>query len=292
MTSTGLDHEIELIDSFDGTELAVRRMGQDDGLPLLVANAIGANLAPWRRALVDIVRERPLITWDHRGLHDSGPPASQRTDASAHAEDGLAALDHFGVDDFAVVSWSNGTRIALQIAADHPDRVAAFVAVNGGFGNPVSRLLRLELGSAVPVVASVAKYFSAALEGPFRRLVSRPELTGLIRQSGMVGATADTPAMIDLLKGLAECDLKTLLAAIEDVAGDSGAELLSLVQAPTLLIVGDHDQFTSRAVVDEMHRTIPNSQLISYDGATHYLPLEFPARLSHDLRAFLAEVCV
>ncbi|HWC14474.1 MAG TPA: alpha/beta hydrolase [Actinomycetota bacterium] len=290
MTSQGLEHEIELIDSFDGTEIALHHMGHGDGIPLLVANAIGANLAPWRRALVDVVRERPVVTWDHRGLLDSGPPASQRNDARAHAEDALAALDHYGIDRFVVASWSNGTRIALQIAADHPDRVAGFVGVNGGYGNPLGRLLRLELGSAVPVVASVAKYFAGPLETAFRKLVSRPELTGLIRQSGMVGATADTAALIDLLKGMAESDLKTLLATLDEVGGDSGAELLPLIQAPTLLIVGDHDQFTSRAMIEEMHRAIAASRVITYEGATHYLPLEFPARVSHDLRTFLEEL--
>lgn len=290
MTPQGLDHDIEMIDSFDGTEIALHYMGEGDGLPLLVANAVGANLAPWRRALIDVVRERPVLTWDHRGLLDSGPPASQRNDARAQAEDALSALDHYGIDRFVVASWSNGTRIALQVAADHPDRVAGFVAVSGGYGNPLGRLLRLELGSAIPVVASIGKHFAGPLEAAFRKLVSRPELTGLIRQSGMVGATADTSALIDLLKGMAECDLKRLLATLDEVGGDSGAELLYLIQSPTLLITGDHDQFTSRAMIEEMHRAIPASRVITYEGATHYLPLEFPARLSHDLRTFLEEV--
>ena len=286
----GLEHETELIDSFDGTKIAVRHMGEGDATPLLVANAIGANLAPWRKALIDVVRERPVVTWDHRGLHGSGPPASQRNEASAHAEDAIAALDHHGIERCVIVAWSNGTRIALQIAADHADRVAGLVAVSGGYGNPLSRLLRLEIGSALPLVASVGKHFSGVLEGPFRKLVARPELTGLIRQSGLVGATADTPALIELLQGMAECDLKTLLSSFEDIAGDSGADLLPRVEAPTLLITGDHDQFTPARMTEEMHRAIPNSRVITYEGATHYLPLEYPARLSQDLRTFLTEL--
>lgn len=289
MTPTGPENDVAFIDSFDGTEIAVRHMGGGDGVALLVSNAIGANLAPWRRVLVDLVRQRPIITWDHRGLLDSGSPASQRSGPTAHAEDALAALDHYGIERFAIASWSNGSRIALQIATDHPDRVAALAMVSGGHGNSPGRLLRFELASALPIAASVAKYFAGPLQGGFRKLVSRPELTGLIRQSGMVGATADTPALIDLLTGMSKCDLKTLLATFEAVAGDPGVDLLPLVQAPTLLVVGDHDQFTSKRMTDEMGRAIPDSRVITYEGATHYLPLEFPARLSHDLRGFLAE---
>ncbi len=290
MTMTGLDHEPELIESFDGTAIAVTRFGDGEGLPLLVSNAVGANLAAWRRSLVDVARQRPIVMWDHRGLFGSGPPASHRIDPGAHAEDAIAALDHHGTERFAVAGWSNGTRVAIEIAARYPERVAALVMVSGGAGHPPSRLLRLELASAIPIVASVAKYFAGPLATRFQHLVARPEITGLIRQSGMVGATADTPALVDLLRGMATCNLKALLATVESVVGDSGADLLGQIQAPTLLIVGVRDQFTTAKMVEEVARAIPNCRVIHYEGATHYLPLEYPARLSDDLRAFFAEV--
>ena len=290
MTSTGLDHEPEIVASFDGTSISVTRLGEGDGLPLLVVNAVGANLAAWRKSLVDIARERPIIMWDHRGLFGSGPAQSERIDPGAHAEDAMAALDHHDVDRFAIAAWSNGTRIAIEIASRYPEKVAALALVSGGSGHPPGRLFRLEIASAIPVLSSVAKYFAGPLAARFQKLVARPEITGLIRQSGMVGATADTPALVDLLRGMAECDLRTLLALFEAIIGDSGAELLSQIQAPTLMIVGDRDQFTSDRLVDETSRAIPECRVIRYDGATHYLPLEYPARLSQDLRDFFEEL--
>ena len=141
----------------------------------------------------------------------------------------------------------------------------------------------------MPLFASVAKYFSGPLATAFRALVSRPELVGLIRQSGMVGATADTAALAELLRAMADCDLKLLLAEFQEVAGSSAAELLGQIETPTLMIVGDHDQFTPDGMIKQMARTIPECRTITYEGATHYLPLEFPARLSDDLRGFLTE---
>ena len=290
MPMIGLEHEPELVRSFDGTAVSATHHGVGEGLPLLIANAVGANFAAWRRSLVDVARQRPILTWDHRGLLGSGPPVSARIDPAAHAEDAMAVADHFGVDRFALAAWSNGSRIGIEIAARYPERVAALVLVSGGSGHPAGRLLRLEIASAIPIVSSVAKYFAGSLAQRFQRLVARPEITGLIRQSGMVGATADTPALVDLLKGMATCDLRTLLATFESVIGDSGAELLSQIQAPTLMIVGDRDQFTTSRMVEEVSRSIPNCRVIHYEGATHYLPLEFSARLSNDLRDFLAEV--
>lgn len=290
MTLPGLDHEPEEISSFDGTRLAVRRMGTGGGTPLLLVNAIGANLASWARTAVDLVGECPVVTWDHRGLHASGPPATDRLDAAAQAEDAVAVMDHFGYERPFVAAWSSGTRIGIELAATNPDRVAGLALVSGGYGHPASRLLRLELGAALPLMASVGKYFATPLRTVMQGFVARPEIAGMVRQSGMVGATADTPALVELLRGAAECDMKVLLATFQAVDGDSGRHLLEKIRCPTLVIVGDRDQFTSSAVVAELAAAIPASEVIVYEGATHYLPLEFATRLSHDLRAFMAEV--
>ncbi len=293
MSVPNLDHEVTRVRSFDGTILAARRMGAEDGMPLLVVNGIGATLAVWRRVLIDIARERPVISWDQRGLHDSGEPASDRLDAGAQAEDAAAVLDHFGIERFVAASWSNGSRIALELAHRNTERLTALALVCGGYGHPLGRLLRyLEVASVLPTLAGVVKHFSSFLEGPLRGVTSRPELAGLVRQSGMIAATADTAALVDLLRGMARCDTRTLLATYEAVAGDPAPELLSEVEAPALIVAGERDPFTTRRVSEEMARAIPKARLEVYERATHYLPIEYPARLSDDLRAFWREVDV
>ena len=288
MRGPHLDHEVELVRSFDGTMLAVRAMGVDGRLPLLIANGIGANLAVWRRTLYDLAAERAIVTWDHRGLFESKPPASDRLDAAAHAEDAIAAADHAGLERFALVAWSSGGPIALQVVTRHPDRVAALVLVNAGYGHPATRLLRhFELTSALPMLAGVAKHFSGRLQGPFRSFVSRPTIAGIVRQSGLVGPTADVPAVVDFLQGMASCDLRHLLEIYEEVVGDSSANLLPSVHAPALLIAGSKDPFTPRAAMEEMERSIPDARLEVFEKATHYLPLEHPARLREVLKEFV-----
>lgn len=288
MRGPHLDHDVEMVRSFDGTLLAVRVMGEGDRLPIVVANGIGATLALWRRALYDLAAERAIVTWDHRGLFESKPPASDRLDAAAHAEDAMAAADHAGLDRFALASWSSGGPIALQVAHRHPDRVAALVLVNAGYGHPAARLVRhLELVSALPMLAGVAKHFSSRLQRPFRTFVSRPTIAGIVRQSGLVGPSADVPAVVDLLQGMASCDLRNLLEIYEEVAGESTAGLLPSIQAPALLVGGSKDPFTPASMLEEMERSLPDARLEVYERATHYLPLEHPARLREDLREFV-----
>ena len=285
-----LNEEPGFVRSFDETLLAARKLSEGDETPLLIVNGVGANLAPWRKPLVDIVRERTVIAWDHRGLLDSPVPTSERRDPGTHAEDAVSVLDHFDIERCVIASWSNGARIAVEIAHRVPDRVEAMVLVCGSFSTGLFDLARhLEPGPLVTLFTSVAKHFSGRLEAPFRRLVARPEITGLIRQSGLVGAEADTRGLISLLQALASCDLRRLLATYEAVTTDPPDDMISGLQAPTLLVAGAHDRFAPVRVAQEMSMQIPDATLEVYPRATHYLPLEFPAKLSTDMRRFFAD---
>lgn len=288
MTEGTLDHEPHFVGSFDGTAIATRRMGPDDGLPLLVVPSIGAGLSPWRRTLRGLVNDRPVITWDLRGEYLSERPASARLDAAAHAEDALAALASEREERFDLVTWSTGVPIAIELAAREPERVRRMTLVSGGFGHTLRRLFRyLELTSAFPVLAGVAKHFSGPLQGIVQRFAARPELPGIARQSGFMAPTVDLPAFVEMLRGMADNDLNVLLRTYEQVVGESVLTSVAAVQAPTLLVIGDRDQFVPLRMMEGMQRSMPDARLEIYEGATHFLPFEQPARLTDDLRGFL-----
>jgi pimeloyl-ACP methyl ester carboxylesterase len=288
MGDPNLEHEVEYINSFDLSLIAARRMGATEGTPLLIASAVGANLAVWRRTLLDLARARPVVTWDLRGLGDSGEARSQRVDASAHAEDGVAVADAYEFERFHLAAWSTGTRIALEIAHRYPERVASLTLVCGGYGYSVSSGLRhLELASALPLLSGVAKHFAGYLGAAFRGLTGRAELAGLIRQSGLVGPTADTAALVDMVRSMGDSDTHTLLETYEAIAGDAAPELLGQIEPSTLLVAGERDPFTPRRIMEVMEERIPGASLTVYDRATHYLPIEFPARLAAEMAGFM-----
>jgi 3-oxoadipate enol-lactonase len=275
---------LSLIPSFDGTAIAVRCSGSRNETPVLVVNALGATLATWM-PVVGHMRIRPrVVTWDLRGLHDSGPPASDRLDPGAHAEDGIAALDEHDVDRVGVAAWASGARIAAEIAHRYPERVAALALVCPDPGRRLSHVLgRLDVASVLPTIAGAAKHFAVPVGAALRALAGRPELAGLIRQSGMVGATADTSSLVELMKGMAACNPRVLLATYEAVAGDPADDILPSIEAPTLVVAGGRDPFTPPRMARAVAESIPGARVEIYDDATHYLPLEFPARLAADL---------
>ena len=288
MSAPDLEHEVDLVNSFDLSLIAARRMGAEEGTPLLIASAVGANLPVWRRSLIDLARARPVVTWDLRGLGESGVARSQRVDSGAHAEDGIAVAESYDIDRFHLAGWSTGARIALEIAHRYPERVASVTLVCGGYGYSIPDGLRhLELVAVLPLISGVAKHFSGYAGAALRAVTGRAELAGLIRQSGMIGPTADTTALVDMLRSMSESDTRTLLETYEAVAGDAEPELLSEIEASTLLVAGERDPFTPRRTMELMEERIPGASLTVYDRATHYVPIEFPARLAAEMGDFM-----
>lgn len=270
--------------SFDGTDLAVEAWPGGDDIPVVLVDAVGANRAVWRPVVTRLARDHAVVGWDLRGLFESGPPATDRIDPGAHAEDALSVLEHFGIERAAVASWGNGARIALELAYRYPERVDSLALVCGGYARPLVRLVRyLEPASVLPGLAGIAKHFPAVVGAALGAATARPELAGLIRQSGLVGATADTAALVELLRAAASCDPRRLLETYEAVSGDAAPTLLAQVDAPTLVIAAERDAFTSRRASADLARAIPGALMEVYPRTTHYLPIETPDRLAADL---------
>lgn len=278
-----------MVKSPDGTLIAGRKTGDGPGIPLLVANAVGANLAVWESTIAELSEERPVITWDLRGTFESGLPATGVT-ASDHTMDALAVIKEFGIERFHLAAWSSGGRVALQIAGDHPERVVSLSMICAGYGHSLGALTRLEFAAVLPRLASIARVASGPIHGVLRNLVARPEVAGLVRQSGLIGGSADTGAFVEYLKGLASIDPRLLFQTYHAVSGDAAPTLLREVIAPTLVIAGESDQFTSKTVTTEMLAKIPDARLEVYEDSTHYLPLEHPGKLAYDLGRFFKEI--
>ncbi|HYF25784.1 MAG TPA: alpha/beta hydrolase [Baekduia sp.] len=120
-----------------GGSLAAFEMGSAvEGAPVVIAmHGITGNSHYWlgvARALDDGVR---FVAPDLRGRgasRDLGGPFGQ----AAHAADVLAVLDHLGAERAVVAGHSLGAYVTASVAAEHPDRVAGAVLVDGGLRIP------------------------------------------------------------------------------------------------------------------------------------------------------------
>lgn len=284
---TATSSSTKIVGSFDGTRIAAHHLGRAAREPILLVNAVGPNLSAWQLVADEIRGERPMLAWDYRGLHGSSGPVSPRMDAAVHAQDAIAVADDAGAERVDIAAWSTGTRVAIELARSHRDRVRSVVIVCGGFGRGFRGLFRyLEVSSLFPLGARLGKRLASSLQTPFRTFVERPEIAGVVRQSGVIGPTADVDALVEVLKSLAACDLRALLETYDQVVGDSDPSILSEVEAPVLVVAGRRDRFTTLGMAEEMVRRLPDAEKVVYDKGTHFIPIEYPQRLAADMLSF------
>lgn len=119
-----------------GGQLAVGTWNSDatHATQLLAIHGITASHLAWP-LVADRLAGTRVIAPDLRGRARSNslpPPWGIRN----HADDMAAVLDGFGVERVVVVGHSMGGFVAVRFAAQHPDRVASLVLVDGGLPLP------------------------------------------------------------------------------------------------------------------------------------------------------------
>jgi lipase len=88
----------------------------------------------YRTVARELCRSAPgacLLAPDLRG-RGTGAQLPGPYGIGAHVADLIAVLDHAGVERAVVIGHSMGCNIAARLAADHPERVAAVVLLDGG----------------------------------------------------------------------------------------------------------------------------------------------------------------
>ncbi|MCC7274323.1 MAG: 3-oxoadipate enol-lactonase [Alphaproteobacteria bacterium] len=248
------------------------RFDGPEGAPLVVmAHSLAATLGMWDAQMPALTRDHRVLRVDMRGHGGSeATPGPYRQDMLA--EDFRALLAHLGLGPVHFIGLSMGGMIGMTLASAHPGMVRSLVlcdtmcevpeASRAAFDERVA-IARRD-GMAALVEPTIARWFTP----PY--VARNPPALAAVRAD-----IAATPVV-----GYAGCceAIKTL-----DLRGRIGA-----IAVPTLVIVGRDDPATPVAAAEVIHRTIPGSELVVLDAASHLSNIEQPAAFDAALGAFLA----
>ena len=113
------------------------------GRPVLCLHTAGADTRQWRHLMNDaaITADYRLIAFDMPWHGKSLPPEGFETQdylltTDAYIQTVLAVIDGLGLDRPILAGCSMGGRIALQLAALHPDRFSGFIAIEASDFQP------------------------------------------------------------------------------------------------------------------------------------------------------------
>lgn len=278
------------IRSFDGTELSVQEAGE--GPLVLLANGLGGTWRAWAPFLDRFATSHRVASWDYRGLYGSGPPASpDAVRMEDHVHDLGVVLDDLGVSPAVVVGWSMGVQVAVQAALDLPQRVAALVLVSGAPGDPLAGVLHTPLARVVvPPLTHVVEQGAVPFGAALRALVATGRAPQVLRALGVVAPGCDLQVFGALARDFAGLDWRVYMRTLRSLAAHDAWPRLPDLRLPVLVVGGTRDAFLPQRTIEATAAAIPGAELVLVPGATHYLPVEYPAELDASIRRFLAGV--
>ena len=233
----------------NGIQMYYAVYGQGDPI-LLIHGGLG-HADIWANQVIELSKTHRVIVADSRG-HGRSTRDEKPHGYDLMASDYLALLDFLKVDKTALVGWSDGGIIGLDIAMSNPERLTKLfaqaanvtvdgvdpaVATNATFGTYIERM-----GKDYAKFSKTPDQYNAFVEQISKMWASEPAWT---------------------------------------------KEQLAAIKVPTAIVLGDHDEAITRVHTDYMAAIIPGAKLIILKDASHFAMLLDPAGYTKAVLDFL-----
>src|SRR3990172_2989612 len=134
----------------NGVHLNVELSGA--GLPLVLLHGFTGSIASWKPHIPIFEKRFQTIAVDLLGHGSSDSPADpMRYRMERCVEDLISIFEPLGLEQVGLLGYSMGGRVALHVAAAHPDRVRALVleSASPGLAGPFERQARVTSDEAL-----------------------------------------------------------------------------------------------------------------------------------------------
>lgn len=223
-----------------------------EGDPVLLIHGGLGNADVWGFQVPELAKSHKVIVADSRG-HGRSTRSDKPFGYALMADDYLALLDHLGVDQTALVGWSDGGIIGLDIAIRHPERLSRLFAFAANY-------------TPEGVKASVADdptfnaYIARAAEDYARLSPTPDQFDAFVEQISQMWATEPNYTQ----------------------------DQLRAITVPTVIFDGDHDEAIEPAHTEEMAELIPGAELVIMKDASHFAMWQHPDEFNATVLEFLA----
>ena len=267
----------------NGIDIGYETHGDPDGEPLLLVMGLGAQLTAWPAELCDALADRGfhVVRYDNRdtGLStkfadvggdfmtsflkaSQGEPVELAYTLADMAADGMALLDHLGIDSAHIVGASMGGMIAQTMAIEHPARVRTLTSIMSTTGEPEYGTPQPDAIAVLLRPAAVTRDEAIEADVTARRVIGSPE--------HFDEAVARERAAESYDRCYNPAGTARQLLAI--VAGGSRAEGLAHLAVPALVIHGDIDPLVTFSGGQRTAELVPGAELLALEGMGHDLP--------------------
>lgn len=233
----------------NGIKIWYAAFGQ--GEPVILLHGGLANSNYWGKQVPVLAEKYRVIVMDSRG-HGRSSRDGKPYGYELMAADVLALMDFLKIPKAAVVGWSDGAILGLEIAIHHPERL--------------TRLFAFAANSDPSGVKDIAR------SPVFNAFIARAE-----KEYQLLSPTPD--------------QYKPFLAEISkmwETQPNYTAEQLQAIKVPTWIVDADHDEAIKRENTEFMAAQIPDAGLLIQPEVSHFSFLQDPGQFTDDVLHFLA----
>ncbi len=217
---------------------------------LLIHGGLGYSEV-WGAQVADLSKDHTVIVADSRG-HGRSTRNADPYSYDLMASDYLALLDYLKIEKTALVGWSDGGIIGLDIAIKHPERLTKLFAHAA----------------------------NSKVDGVIPTVMENKTFAGYIEKAGEVYKTiSPTPTEYDAFV----TQISGMWASQPNWSDDD----LKKITTPTAIVLGDHDEAISREHTDYLAKTIPGATEIILKDASHFAMLQDPEGYNKAVRDFI-----
>jgi pimeloyl-ACP methyl ester carboxylesterase len=225
--------------------------------PLVLLHGGGSSIeTSFAPVIEQFAKHRQVIAFDQQGHGRTADIPDRPFSFEQSADDAAALLAHLGIKQGDFLGYSNGGTIAMQIAIRHPKLVHKLVIMSANY-----RRDGMQPGFWDGMQHASLKDMPAELKETYLRLAPHPEH----------------------LQSFHDKSVKRMLE-FKDIPD----EALKAIQAPALIMIGDHDVIRPEHAI-AMYRLFPHAQLAIMPGADHMTMVAWSAPQVAIVEAFYGQ---
>jgi len=247
------------------------------GEPMVLIPYLAADQACYAFQVAEYAKHFTCFTVDLRGAGLSGKPGGNYT-TELLAEDVAGFMQAAGVDRAHVSGLSLGAAAGMWLAAKYPAKVKS-LSLHSAWPS-TDPFLRVVLEGWRVMAQALGSVTDMVIQGIFPWCFT-PELY------------AARPEYIDSLADFVRSrpmpPVDAFLRQSEAVLTHNAADVLGVIEAPTLVTFGRHDAVTSTRFASTLTEGIDNTELVVFEGCAHAPIYEDVAGFNERTLAFLQQ---
>jgi 3-oxoadipate enol-lactonase len=239
------------------------------GAALVLVHAGVADARMWENVLPELAASSRVIRYDMRGFGRTR--STPQPFAPAHDLAGL--LDARGVAQAHVVGASFGGRVALELAATEPARVASLVL----------------LAPALPDIDATAEF--QAFADAEEQAIDEGRIDDAVQLNVQMWAPNSAPHVRALVAEMQRTAFELQLREdAEEVELEPPVSArLAAISAPTTIAIGDRDIADFQLIAQRLAAELPHATLHRIADAGHLLALDQPATVTQLIAHHLSQ---